>query len=76
MRPLPILLGKQRRHREVSMGEHREGDVPIPTVVAADLVLIEPDLGFRGLEAVLDRPSGTSDPDQFLVVVPFGAPHR
>ena len=49
------------------MGEQGEGDVPVPGVVAADLVLVEPDLVLRGLEALLDRPPGAGDPDQVVV---------
>ena len=48
------------------MGEHGQGDRSIPGVVAPDLILVEPDLGFRGLEAVLDGPASTGDPDLFL----------
>jgi hypothetical protein len=49
------------------VGEHREGDVAVPGVVAADLVLVEPDLVLRGLEALLDGASGAGDPDERLV---------
>ena len=49
------------------MGEHGQGDVAVPGVVAADLVVVEPDLGLRGLEALLDRPPGAGDPDQVIV---------
>jgi hypothetical protein len=35
--------------------EHGEGGVPVPGVVAADLVLVEAGLVLRGLEALLDR---------------------
>src|SRR5258705_12293044 len=46
-------------------GEHGQGDVAVPGVVAADLVLIQPDLVLRGLERLLDRPPGPGHPDQF-----------
>jgi hypothetical protein len=38
------------------VGEHGQGDVPVPGVIAADLVLVEADLAFRGLEAFLNAP--------------------
>ena len=41
-------------------------DVPVPGVVATHLVLVEP-RPLRCLEALLDRPPGTGDPDQVLV---------
>ena len=47
--------------------QHGEGDVPVPGVVAADLVLVEADLVLGGLEAFLDRPAGAGDADQVLV---------
>ena len=37
----------------------------IPGVVAADLVLVEANLAFGGLESFLDGPAGTGDADQF-----------
>lgn len=52
---------------EVGVGAHNQRYVPVPGVVAADLVMIEPDLVLRGLEALFDRPSGARDPDQFLI---------
>ena len=47
------------------MSQHGEGDVSIPGVVAADLVLVEANLAFGGLESLLDGPAGTCDADQF-----------
>jgi hypothetical protein len=41
--------------------------VAVPGVVSADLIFIESDLTFRGLEALLDGPSGAGDTDEFLV---------
>lgn len=46
------------------MGEHRQGDMPAPAGVAADLVVIASGLALRGLEALLDRPPGPGDGDQ------------
>jgi hypothetical protein len=37
-------------------GGHGQGDLGVPGVVAADLVLVEADLVLRRLEALLDRP--------------------
>lgn len=41
-------------------GEHSEGDMRVPCSVVADLVLVDPQPRFRGLEAVLDRPAPAS----------------
>ena len=38
------------------MGQHGQRDVPVPGVVAADLVLVEAGFGLGGLEAFLNRP--------------------
>jgi hypothetical protein len=38
--------------------------VPVPGVVAADLVVIQADLVLGRLEAFLDRPPGAGHPDQ------------
>ncbi len=49
------------------MGEHGEGDVAVPGVVAADLVVVEADFGFRGLDAILGGPAGAGNPDEGVV---------
>lgn len=46
------------------MGQHGQGDVSVPTVVAADLILVQATWPLA-VWKVLDRPGGTSDPDQF-----------
>ena len=43
---------------EECVGEHGQGDVSVPAVVAADLVVVQADLALRGLEGLLDRPAG------------------
>ncbi|NNJ26210.1 hypothetical protein LzC2_22910 [Planctomycetes bacterium LzC2] len=48
------------------MGEHREGDVPIPAVPAPDLVFVQTRLLLGLFEALLDRPAGAGDLRQFL----------
>lgn len=73
--------GKSARHRagpvffsralganddHIGMGEERQGDVAIPSVIAADLVLIQPDFAFGLLEAGFDSPAATGDLDQFF----------
>jgi len=58
-----VLLGDRGGDQEVGLGQGREGDVAVPGVVAADLVLVEPDLVLRGLEALLDGPSAAGDAD-------------
>ena len=46
------------------MREHRQGDVSVPAVPSADLVLVQADLALGALEGLLDRPPGAGDPDQ------------
>src|ERR1700755_356214 len=45
------------------VGEHDEGDVPVPRVPAAYLGLVQAD-AFTGLEAGLHVPAGAGHPDQ------------
>ena len=49
---------------EEGVGEHGEGDVPVPAGVTADLVLVEAALVLRGLEAFFDLPAASGDPGQ------------
>src|SRR4051794_37087539 len=44
--------------REQGMGEHDQGGVAVPGVPLADLVLVQTDLSFAGLETLLYRPAG------------------
>ena len=44
-------------------GEHHQGDVTVPAMPGSALVVIEPELVFRGFKAVLDRPSMAFDRD-------------
>ena len=46
------------------MGEHGQGGPAVPGVPAPDLVLIESDQAFGGLEGFLDAPALTGDGDQ------------
>jgi hypothetical protein len=55
------------------MGQHRQRDVSIPGVVAANLVLVQTHLALGGLEGLLDRPAGTGHPDQLAQRGAFGA---
>src|SRR4051794_14387289 len=50
---------------EKGVGEHRQGDVPVPGVVQTDLVVVQTDAAFSGFEAFLDRPAGANDPHEF-----------
>src|SRR5438270_2641997 len=49
---------------EPGVGEHGEGDVAVPSVPEADLVVVEADLVLARLEALLDRPADADDGDQ------------
>ena len=46
-------MSDRRHHGE---GEHDHGHVTMPAMPGSALVVIEPELVFRGLKAVLDRP--------------------
>jgi hypothetical protein len=45
-------------------GEHHQGHMTMPAMPGPALVVIEPELVFRGFKAVLDRPSMAFDRDQ------------
>ena len=49
------------------MREHGEGDVPVPGVVAADLVVVQAGLVLGSLEAFLDGPARAGHADELLV---------
>jgi hypothetical protein len=53
-------------------GEHHQGHVTVPAMPGSALVVIEPELVFRGFKAVLDRPSMAFDRDQRFNDVPAG----
>jgi hypothetical protein len=44
--------------------EHGQGGLPVPGVVAADLIVVQAGLVLGGLEAFLDRPPGAGHGDQ------------
>jgi hypothetical protein len=48
-------------HRHHGKGEHHHGHVAMPTMPGSALVVIEPELVFGGLKAVLDRPAMAFD---------------
>ncbi len=45
-------------------GEHDERDVTMPAVPGSGFVVVEPELVFGCLEAILDRPAMALDADQ------------
>src|ERR1700737_1517227 len=45
-------------------GEHHQGHMTVPAMPGSALVVIEPELVFRGFKAGLDRPSMAFDRDQ------------
>jgi hypothetical protein len=55
-------------------GEHDERDVTMPAVPGSGFVVIEPELVFGSLEAILDRPAMALDADQGLDRSPGRAP--
>src|SRR4051794_38567406 len=70
------LVGVVADHGQHGEGEHHRRDVPVPAVPAAGLVVVEPELGLGGLEAVLDRPAASLDLDQRRYFGPGRAPGR
>jgi hypothetical protein len=65
MRPLPGLLGRSPLSRTGRRAtQHGQGDVAVPGVVAPHLIVVDPNLVLRGLEALLDRPPGPRHCDQ------------
>src|SRR5665213_4003067 len=54
-------MADRRHHGE---GEHHQGHVTMPTMPGPALVVIEPELVFRGLKAILDRPPMAFDRGQ------------
>jgi hypothetical protein len=46
------------------VGEHGQGGPAVPGAPAADLMLVQADQAFGGLEAFLDGPAASGDPDQ------------
>src|SRR5215204_6450724 len=49
---------------QIGMGQHGQCDVTMPSRPGADLVLVEPDFAFGGLEAGLNRPTRAGDLDK------------
>jgi len=61
-------------HRHHGEGKHHQGNVAMPSVPGSALVVIEPELVFRGLKTVLDRPPMTFDRHQRFDGCCRGAP--
>src|ERR1700731_2536132 len=57
-------IGAMGDHRHHGEGEHHQRNVAMPPMPRSALVVIEPELVFRGLKAVLDRPSMAFDRHQ------------
>src|SRR6266508_1175642 len=50
---------------EEGVGEHGEGDMSVPGVPGADLVVVESDFVFAGAEAFFDGPACSGGVDEF-----------
>jgi hypothetical protein len=48
-----------------SEGEDGQGDMSVPVGPVPDLVVVQADLAFGGLETLFDAPAGAGDADQF-----------
>jgi len=49
--------GGGREHHEEGVGEHGQGGPAVPGAPAAELVLVQADQAFAGLEALLNLPT-------------------
>src|ERR1700676_4875876 len=57
-------IGAMADHRHHGEGEHHQGNVAMPPMPGSALVVIEPELVFRGLKTVFDRPPMAFDRHQ------------
>src|SRR5947207_15704273 len=57
-------IGAMADHRHHCEGEHHQRNVAMPPMPRPALVVIEPELVFRGLKTVLDRPPMAFDRHQ------------
>src|ERR1700731_490649 len=57
-------IGMMADHRHHGEGEHHQGNMAMPPMPGSALVVIEPELVFRGLKTVLDRPPMAFDRHQ------------
>src|ERR1700675_4663291 len=57
-------IGAMADHRHHGEGEHHQGNVAMPAMPGSALVVIDTELVFRGLKAVLDRPPMAFDRHQ------------
>src|SRR4029077_19910739 len=57
-------IGAMADHRHHGEGEHHQGHVAMPAMPGSTLIVIEPELVFCGLNAVLDRPAMAFDRHQ------------
>ena len=55
-------------------GKHYQGHMTVPAMPGSALVVIEPELVFRGFKAVLDRPSVAFDCDERFNGCSYWAP--
>src|SRR5215216_3429110 len=54
----------QGGHHQEGVGEHGQGGPAVPGAPATDLVLVQATQALGGLEALLDPPAASGDPDQ------------
>ncbi len=66
----PVGVVADRRHR--GERQHHQGNLAVPAVPGAALVVVEAERVLGGLEAALDRPTLALDLDQRLEGVPAG----
>lgn len=59
--------------REDGVGEHGQGDVPVPARMPADFALVQAALVLRAPETGLDRPAAAGHVTSWSTVVPVGA---
>src|SRR3982074_2202655 len=65
-------IGAMADHRHHGEGEHHQRNVAMPSMPRSALVVIEPELVFRGLKTVLDRHRWPSTVTSVSMDVPAG----
>src|SRR5271157_1005630 len=62
--PVGSFFATRTQHRQDRMGQYGQGDVPVPTLPVANLVMIQSALALGGLKGLLDLPALSSHTGQ------------
>jgi hypothetical protein len=58
------------------MGQHDQGDMPIPTGPQTDLILVQADFTFGSFKDLFNTPSGSHNPNHLLQSGPDWSKHQ